>query len=73
MRSIPDVYGHPLQQKQFLFHIDVNGQIYVTILTEELEHTISKKLTIFRFGDTRFLIIVIIEEYIVDCFEIGSH
>ena len=73
MRSIPDVYGHPLQQKQFLFHIDVNGQIYVTILTEELEHTISKKLTIFRFGDTRFLKIVIIEEYIVDCFEIGSH
>ena len=45
--------------------------IYVT--TNNEERTISKELTIFRSGSTGFLIVVIIEEYVIDCLEIHSH
>ena len=32
--------------------------------------TISKELTIYKNGDTRF---GVVEEHVVDCLEIGSH
>ena len=50
--------------------MDLNGSIG-NDYTEE--RTISKELTIFGLGVTGFLIVVIIEEHVADCLEIGSH
>ena len=69
--SVLEVYAHLLRHLQLLYRIVVMPLRYLHIYTAK--RTTSKDLTSNMPGELGFRKVIIIEKYLMGCFEIGGH